>query len=193
MNELALITAPVHLAHTDWLHHSLVVTGSRPELDTLREAAAGAGIIPWVLDLDRMEEDWFHHLVAPGAQRAGGLSLAGSRALARQLRERVATRHTAANALIRHSRACAFDLHALCPVPDCVLRLGPDDPVAIAWLWENWGTTLALRHVSAELTGEDGWRVTFWSADWTPWRALAALEQAWSTLSFTIRPDYEMP
>jgi hypothetical protein len=28
-----------------------------------------------------------------------------------------------------------------------VLRLGPDDPAAIAWLWQSWGTTWALRGV----------------------------------------------
>jgi hypothetical protein len=31
----------------------------------------------------------------------------------------------------------AFDLHALRRVPGGDLRLGPDDPEALRWLWEN--------------------------------------------------------
>ncbi len=31
-------------------------------------------------------------------------------------------------------RDCAFDLHALLPVPQDVLQLGPHDPAATAWL-----------------------------------------------------------
>src|SRR4051794_843591 len=82
------------------------------------------------------------------------------------------------------SQACPFDLQALVPVPTTMLQRGPDDATALAWLWQHWGTTQALRHVSidaaAEATarralarGEEIFVVTFWSADWTPWRALA--------------------
>ena len=84
------------------------------------------------------------------------------------------------------SQACPFDLHALVPVHDHVLRLGPDDPTALAWLWEHWGTTQSLRHVAEDVAADqdalhrsglaaehDAFHVTFWSADWTPWRALA--------------------
>ena len=41
-------------AHTDWLHHNLTVAGPGGELQVFRTAAAGAGTIPWHLDLDRM-------------------------------------------------------------------------------------------------------------------------------------------
>jgi hypothetical protein len=37
--------------------------------------------------------------------------------------------------------------------------------------------------------GQDAIRVTFWSADWTPWRALAALAKRWPVLRFDP-PDW---
>jgi hypothetical protein len=67
------------------------------------------------------------------------LSVAGARVLAGQLRDAVARRHERAVARVGASRVCPFDLHALVPVPDTVLRLGPDDPIALAWLSEHWG------------------------------------------------------
>jgi hypothetical protein len=99
------------------------------------------------------------------------------------------------------SRACPFDLHALLPVPGALLRRGPDDPAALAWLWTHWGTTAALRHVSAvavafvdepaaPVAGAAVFRVSFWSADWSPWRALAALAAQWPALRFALRPHY---
>ena len=32
---------------------------------------------------------------------------------------------------------------------------------------------------------------SFWSADWTPWRALATVASAWPTLRFNARPTYD--
>jgi hypothetical protein len=150
--------APLRLAHTDWLYHRLQVTGPLLELTAFRAVAAGAGTIPWHLDLDRIADDLFHVLVAPPA-RAGalappmrGLSLAGSRILADQICAAVARRHALAAARVGHSRACPFDLHALIPVPEPVLRWGPDDPAALTWLWTHWGTTQSLRHVEEVAT-----------------------------------------
>jgi hypothetical protein len=83
-----------------------------------------------------------------------------------------------------------------------MLQLGPDDPVALAWLWEHWGTTQPLRHVAEDVAyqdarrqpglaaGHDAIHVTFWSADWTPWRALATLAERWPGLHFDVRPTY---
>ena len=195
--------APMRLAHTDWLHHRLAIIGAADQLAAFRRAAAGAGIIPWQIDLDRMEEDVFHLLVAPPPSQPRTLSVAGARVLAGQLREAVGRRHERAVARVGVSQACPFDLHALVPVPDEMLRLGPDDPVALAWLWEHWGTTQPLRHVAEDVVaGQDAPRrsglaaehdaihVTFWSADWTPWRALAALAERWPGLRFDVRPTY---
>jgi hypothetical protein len=200
--------APLRLAHTDWLHHRLHIAGPAADLDSFRSAAAGAGTVPWQLDLDRMAEDFFHLLVAPPA-RAGSLvppprslSLAGARIVADQLCAAVARRQAMAAAQIGHSRACPFDLHALVPVPDAVLRRGPDDPLALDWLWAHWGTTQTLRHVAADAAeaaaqcarlpaGQAVWAVRFWSADWTPWRALARIAARWPTLRLTTRPSYD--
>jgi hypothetical protein len=199
--------APLRLAHTDWLYHRLSVVGPAADLAAFRVVAAGAGTVPWHLDLDWMAEDYFHFLVAPPA-RAGSLaapvrslSLAGARILADQLCAAVARRHALAVGRVGHSRACPFDLHALTPVPDAVLRCGPDDPAALDWLWAHWGTTQPLRHVEAVATdaatrtqlkpGEGTWTVAFWSADWTPWPALTHITARWPALRFAMRPLYD--
>lgn len=186
----------LYLAHTDWLHHRLAITGPESDVAALRAAVAGAGIIPWHLDCDRMEEDFLHLLISPPAPQRRSLSVAGARILARQLREAVAYRHELAASHVGRSHACPFDLHALLPVPDAILRLGPDDPAALAWLWRHWGTTHALRRVAEDVrqpgaAGPAVFRVTFWSADWTPWRALRHLAAGWPTLRFDCRPSYE--
>jgi len=204
--------APLRLDHTDWLHHRLLIAGPEADLATLRAAAVGAGTVPWHIDFDRMEEDLFHLLVAPPA-RAGALtsparsvSLAGAQILASQLRAAAARRHALAIARVGHSEACPFDLHALVPVPDAILLRGPDDPEALAWLWAHWGTTQTLRHVAEDeataaavaarepiAPGEAIWALTFWSADWTLWRALARIAARWPALRFDMRPSYDMP
>src|SRR3954451_8853624 len=93
--------APQRLAHPDWLFHRLRVSGSRADLAAFRAAAAGAGTIPWQLDLARMEEDFFHLLIAPPRR----LSLRGARILANQLQAAVAERHALAVARVGQSQA----------------------------------------------------------------------------------------
>ena len=145
----------------------------------------------------------FLRLVAPPPpQQQRSLSRAGARILAEQLRDAVLRRHDLALARVGHSRACPFDLHALLPVPEKILRRGPDDPVALAWLWAHWGTTDALRHVTAEraagparrthpAAGAGAMTITFWSADWSPWRALAAIGEGFPGLRFDLQPSYD--
>ena len=196
--------APLRLAHTEWLHHRLVVTGPEAAVATFRSAAAGAGVIPWHLDLDRIAEDCFHRLVAPPSPHQRRLSLAGARIVAGQLRDAVARRHDLAVARVGHSRACPFDLHALVPVPADILRRGPDDADSLQWLWQHWGTTRELRHVAADTAagqerrrrlaaGVIVWQATFWSADWSPWRALAQIAANVPALRFDLRPSYDAP
>ena len=167
-------------------------------------AAAGAGVIPWHLDADRIEEDCFHLLVAPPPPQQRSLSLTGARIVAGQLRAAVARRHDLAVGRVGRSRACPFDLHALVPVPGEILRRGPDDAASQHWLWQHWGTTRELRHVAAEAAAsqdprrqpnanETGFRVTFWSADWSPWRALAAVGGRFPALRFELHPSYDAP
>ncbi len=57
--------------------------------------------------------------------------------LARQLRDMVWEQHEEAVSRVGASKACPFDLHALSLVPFPILRLGPDDPKATAWMWEH--------------------------------------------------------
>ena len=184
--------------HTDWLHHHLLVAGPAGKLADFQAAARGSGIISWQLDWDRMEEDLFLMLMAPPPPQRRRLSLAAARALAGQLRDSAEQRHAAAIARVGGSRACALDLHALVPVPPDVLGLGPDHPEALAWLWTHWGTTAALRHVAAgpvlprRAAPDDPvtLHLTFWSADWMPWQALATVRARWPALRFDIRPTY---
>ncbi len=118
----------------------------------------------------------------------------GARILARQLRERVELQDMRAAEAAFTSGACPLDLHALVPVPARILGLGPSDPDAVRWLWENWGTTWALRGVE-EITSvrkpgaqsaNGELRYRFWSADWTPWRALSSVKSRWPEMIFQI-------
>jgi hypothetical protein len=174
------------LPQPDWLETTLSISGPAARVAAFRTAAAGAGVVPWVRDYDRLEEDWFHLLMAAPALHRG-ISLAGARILARQLREAAWANHEAAVSRVGLSRACPFDLHSLVPVPFEVLRLGDDHPRALAWLWENWGTTWPLRRVETLRSGPDEFRVRFWSADWAPWRALEHIRSRWPGLSLRAR------
>src|SRR5208337_3809668 len=70
-----------------WLYHHLTVSGP--------------GVIPWRLDVARIEEDLFNLAAAqPPAQRR--LTIAGCRLLARQFRERVEAHHAKAVARVGH-------------------------------------------------------------------------------------------
>jgi hypothetical protein len=184
-------------ASTDWLRHVLTVTGPAKDIDAFQKAAAGAGAIPWAYpDLELLEEDRFARLLHP-PDGSPGLSLTGARSLAGQLRTAMEANQRQAVALAGHSRACPFDLHALLPVPDRVLQLGPDDAESLAWLREAWGVVRPLRHVRLRVANADRrlrrsgrLEYEFWSADWTPWAAIRALRRGFSTLVLDIRPDY---
>ncbi len=195
---------PPRLPHPDWLHHRLVVTGAPAEVAAFRAAAAGPGEVPWPLDPDQVEDGMLHLLLWPPPPGHRTLSAAGARALAGQLREAAVLRHAAVLARAGRSRACPFDLHQLVPVPEAVLRLGLDHPDAVRWLWEHWGTTEMLRGVQEDryatlgrhpvLRQDPGaLHLSFWSADWTPWRALAAIAKTWPALRFDMQPNPDGP
>jgi len=185
------------LPQTDWLRHDLIVTGPAATVEKFEAAAAGAGVVPWwEADLHHEDEARFLALVNP-PDGSPGLRPAAARALARQLRTAVETHHLRILAASAQSRTCPFDLHRLIPVPDRLLRQGRDDPASLAWLRQNWGVIEPLRRVtragrspdrrlrrSARLVFE------FWSADWTPWPGLTAIQRSWPDLVFDIRPDY---
>jgi hypothetical protein len=122
-----------------------------------------------------------------------GISVEGARVLTRRLREVVAVIATRADQAAYADVSCPLDLHCLVPVPDRMLRLGPDDPAAIAWLWQHWGTTWALRGVEEVPAPDAEGRIAavlaayrFWSADWTPWRAIAAMRSRWPSMAFEV-------
>jgi hypothetical protein len=190
------------MPHPDWLYHHLRVTGDPAEVAAFRVAAAGPGVIPWADSVGSGAEDWFHLLAAPPAPQRRSLSLEGCRILASQLRDAAEARQRLVAECAATSHACAFCLHRLLPVPAQVLRLGPEAPESRAWLWAHWGTTAALRGVvELPVPGRGKPRrpdpglfwVGFWSADWTPWRAILALRDRWPGLSIDVRPLYNDP
>jgi hypothetical protein len=188
----------LRLAHTDWLRHELIITGAPSELAAFEAVAAGAGAIPWEYpDLDLEEEDRVQALVQP-PDGSRGLDIDSARVLARELREMIFGHQQKIVAAAAQSRACPLDLNRLLPVPAEILQLGPDHSASLTWLQTNWGTTRPLRHVQRlpekPVTGKRKTarlRLEFWSADWTPWAAFAAIRKVWPALGFDIRPDYD--
>jgi hypothetical protein len=116
-------------------------------------------------------------------------SLQGAKIVARQVRDAFQEEHEEASAWVCRSQAVPFDLYALAPVPWEILRLGPDAPAAMRWMWEHWGTTWPLRRVE-RLPVKAGWQFGFWSADWTPWPVIAACRTRWPELRFDLRIIY---
>ena len=173
---------------TDWLRHVLRISGPAAEVVRFQAAARGAAAIPWHLDLDHEEARLLGPMVTEGI---------AARVLARELRAAVAAHHARVVAQVAAGGVCPFDLHRLVPVPEAILRLGPDDPASIRWLWTHWGTLQALRHVRL-LEGEGDRRLRrtarlaleFYAADWSPWQALLRMRARWPVLVFDLRPDY---
>ena len=179
-----------------WLYHHLTITGPTGTVEAFAAAARGSGVIPWQLDGAALEEDVFNPAAAqPPARRRLGIE--GCRILARQVRNRVEARQARAAALVGRSWACPFDLHALLPVPDAVLQLGPSHPRAAAWLRENWGTADKLRHVAGQPDARPGRRLPrdhavigygFFTAGDTPRAAVTQLTARWPALRFVLQP-----
>jgi hypothetical protein len=120
----------------------------------------------------------------------------GCRILARQFREKVEARQVRAAALAGQSLACPFDLHALLPVPDRILHLGPTHPETLAWLTTHWGVTDRLRQVSVRdkattgrrrPTGHSAIGYSFFTDRETPDAAIAQLATHWPTLRFLLQ------
>ncbi len=186
------------LPQTDWLRHKLVVDGRTKAVAEFREAASGAGGIPWAFpDLDYEEDDRFLALVNP-PDGSPGLRPAAARVLARELREASFQQQRKVRAHAGVCRVCPFDLHALISIPSELLDLGPDDPKSRAWLRTHWGVLQTLRNVLLVSAGCKKLRgkseqvtLEFWAADWTPWPAIAAIRRRFPELTFTVTPIYE--
>jgi hypothetical protein len=184
------------LPHTDWLRHELVVIGSSDGIAEFRQAAAGSGGIPWAYpDLDCEENDRFLALVNP-PDGSPGLRPAAARVLARELRE-AGFQHQEKVRARAGKPLCPFDLQALIPIPPHLLDLGPDDKNTRAWLRTHWGVLQALRKVQLIAAGckklrgkNEQLTIAFWSADWTPWPAIAEVRGRFPGLIFIVTPDY---
>jgi hypothetical protein len=192
-------TAAARAADTEapvWLYHHLTVSGPTTPLTEFSRAARGAGVIPWRLDFAAVEEDIFNLAVTqPATTRT--LSIAGCRILARQFRARVEAHHSLAVGRIGRSQACPLDLHALVPVPETMLEVGPNDSAALAWLATHWGTTDRLRQVVERPKPGIGRRLPrghgvvgygFFTHRETPHAAVDALALRWPALRFVLRP-----
>ena len=183
----AAVLAP---ADTDWLRHTLTLSGPAADVAAFQLKARGPSAIPWHLDLDH-EEARLLALVAGAGPSARGL--------ARTLRAQLAAhQERVLAAAAQRGGGCPLDLHRLLPVPHRLLMLGSDAPESRLWLWTHWGTLQPLRHVRvlehvADARLKRAARVAwaFWSADWTPWRAIVRLRQDWPSLMFDIRPHYD--
>ncbi len=176
-------------AETDWLHHTLAISGPVDMVGKFRTTARGTNAAPWSLDLDAEEA----RLLAPMAREGRA-----ARALVAELREVIATNHERMLARWHEPGTCLLDLHRLVPIPPSILQLGEDHARARVWLWENWGTTQTLRHVRLVEEAADGRRrrtrrdvLAFSSADWTPWQALRRIRRDWPDLIFTVDPRYQ--
>ncbi|MCB8878574.1 hypothetical protein [Acidisoma silvae] len=179
-----------------WLYHRLTFTGSADRIAAFAAAARGSGIVPWRVDGARIEEDMFNLAVSqPKAMRS--LTVEGCRILARQFRERVEARTARAAALVGTSRACAFDLHALLPVPADVLLHEPTHPKAQAWLLAHWGLSDQPRQVTSRPDARPGRRLPaghtvlgygFFTSGETPHVAMAKIAAAWPDLRVVLQP-----
>ena len=107
--------------------------------------------------------------------------------MAREARDARRDEHEEACARAGRSKAVPLDLHQLVPVPRDVLRLGPDAPASLRWPCWHWGTTRPLRKVERLPCSDGAWRVGFWSADRTPWAAVAVCVARWPALGFRLR------
>ena len=143
-------TAPLRLAHTDWLYHRLTISGPPEPVAAFRAAAAGRRGDP-LAARPRSPRRRF----LPPAGRAAGAAAAHASAWPAPASSPASCATPSAAATISPWRgsAAAGPARSTC-TPWCrcraaLLRLGPDDPAALAWLWTHWGTTQALRHVTA--------------------------------------------
>ena len=179
-----------------WLYHHLTVSGLVDSVQAFAAAARGAGVTPWQLDFAALEEDVFVRAVAQPASRRH-LTVTGCRILARQFRERVEAHQARAAARVGHSLACPLDLHALLPVPEPILLLGPAHPTSLAWLAAHWGITDRLRQVAVRAKATLGRRLPaghavigygFFTLGETPDAAVRRCAARWPELRFGLVP-----
>jgi hypothetical protein len=181
---------------TERLLCHVTVTGEAGKISRLKTAAEGGAGIPWHYpDLAALDEERLARLVAP-PDGSAGLDLSDAKVLTRLLRSAVETHHNQVLTAAKISHACPFSLHRLLPVPEDVLRLGPDDPISRTWLRTHWGTEQALRQVrlrpgppSRQLRRGARISYDFWCTGGPPVAAIEHLRGLWPDLVFALRSD----
>jgi hypothetical protein len=191
-------------AHDDWIGARLVVEGKSGdanlaiELTRFQMAVRGPGTIPWAIDYDALEEEWLRRLLSANLDPVR--SVRSLRGMAKKARDHVEHEYEPLRlALIDAARGrdlddrqaalqarCALDLQSVIPIPPDILSLGEEHPAAARWLWENWGTTAALRRVVCHQPAPTRLLYTFFAANWTPWRAFARIASEFPTLDFRL-------
>ncbi len=194
--EAAQSTDILALPSPDWLYHRLTIVGPADTITRFRLAATGPGIVPWRRDYDALTDHLVMLLIQPNQSGHRTITIADARQLAGRLRDLYwRDDQSALDHYYRQTPRCPLDLHRLVPVPDEILRLGDDAAASRCWLWGHWGTTWQLRRVRDITTSfrvnQQTTRIyDFWSADWSPWRAIATIAATWPTLAARLHPAY---
>lgn len=127
----------------EFIWNKLEVNGPAERLHAFLAAASGPGFIDW-------RPEWYsiYEQIYFGVMASGAPSWQAASRLAGKLRDRFWRAH-------EHERRAAeidphrlpFDLNALIPIPEAVLRQG-FFPAGQAWLKAQWGIPWHLRQVS---------------------------------------------
>jgi hypothetical protein len=118
------------------------------------------------------------------------ISVAGARVLSQQLRDAVGCRHELAIARVGRSYSCSLDLHALLPLPEPMLRLGPHGSDTLAWLWGNWGTPCRCARFRTSPANRRPGRVHVLVSGLDPAARPGDLGPDMGALRFDARPTY---
>jgi hypothetical protein len=173
----------------DYVWSRLEVSGERELLYDFVNAAAGPGFLDWEIDWYRTYEEARGSALLGRAPSLGAASMV-AHAITDRSWHRVGAARRAAEL---DPTRCPFDLNALIPVPEAVLRRGYRG-AGEAWLWRYWGIGSPLRQVTLEIL-QRPFQVRlpplaavyrFLSEDWAPAVAIGAIRAAWPDLSFAL-------
>ena len=179
----------VSAAGPDHVWSRLEVSGDRTLLYDFVNAAAGPGFLDWEIDWYRIYEDAYGSSLLGGAPSLGAASMV-AHAITDRSWHRVGDARRAAKL---DPTRCPFDLNALIPVPEAVLRRGYRG-AGEAWLWQHWGVGSPLRQVTLEIVQRPFQTALpplaavyrFLSEDWAPAIAIGALRDNWPALRLEL-------
>ena len=167
----------------------LEVSGEPQCLYEFVNAAAGPGFLDWEIDWYGAFDEAFGRSLIGGAPSLGAAAAVGHKLTDRSWHRVGAARRAAE----LDPRRCPFDLGALIPVPDAVLRRGYRG-AGEAWLWQHWGVGAPLRHVTLEIVQRPFQQklpalaavYRFLSEDWAPALAIGRIRESWPSLCFEL-------